>query len=98
MDWSLPGTLSGPFSMHPAKCVWSWYPNQETEYHVDWRFGQRYGVVTWGSDFKWLITWFDAKDIPLAGRTTLGGGAASFDLSKGTTSPLREDERKALGL
>ena len=47
---------------------------------------------------EWKVAWFPAADVPLKGRTILGGGEAEFDLSKAEIVPLDAKTVKALGL
>ena len=63
-----------------------------------WVSGDRYGVVTRTGE-EWHITWFNADEVPLEGRSILfGRGDVTFDLDKARTEPLPEDEVTALGL
>jgi hypothetical protein len=66
---------------------------------VAWRKGDRYGVVTQGKDQAWRVSWFDATDVPIQGRSPLlGGGSVEFDLTKGRTEALPREQAEAIGL
>jgi len=84
----------GPFTMSPERFgpienkgrpkAWDY------RHAVQWRFGERYGVVTTGAGQARSVTWFDAADVPLRGRNFVtGGGEVVFDLSKGVIEPWR---------
>jgi hypothetical protein len=86
---------------------WTWKPSAkgrraysagEVGEPLAWVFGDRYGVVT-RTDEEWRVTWFNAADVPLTGRSILrGGGRVTLDLSQGQTEPLSADEVENLGL
>ncbi len=51
---------------------------------VQWRNGQRYGVLTRTLDREWKVWWFDVPDVPLRGRLwILGGGRVELQLTHG---------------
>lgn len=99
MMWASPYPIRlAPSAWHPAK----WGPhdiaNPELEWQTYWRTGQKYGVVMQTQKGEWRVAWFPAADVPLQGRTVLGGGKAEFDLSKAEIVPLDANTVKALGL
>ena len=66
---------------------------------VAWIPGERYAVFTRRTDGKWYVTRFAAEDVPLQERSTvLGGGNATFDLSKEQAEMLAADKANELGL
>ena len=103
MEWSPKSELSTPFTMHPARCVWSYqspdHPKVNWNAHVRWEPGERYGVVTRNAADIWRVSWFEANTVPLRGRSWLfGGGEASFDVYEGQMVPLSAEQVKSLGL
>jgi hypothetical protein len=103
MEWSPNSELSVPFTMHPARCIWSFQnpdrPKVDWHAYVRWQPGERYGVVTRSRDGTWRISWFEADSAPIRGRRwLLGGGEASFDITAGRTVPLSAEQVRTLGL
>lgn len=91
--------IFGPFTMSGLTSGGD--RRQTTDFHdqVAWIFGERYGVITRGRDRGWRITWFEASEVPLIGRSILTGqGTATFDLTNGQTEPLPAGDVESLGL
>jgi hypothetical protein len=95
MPW-YPRHVLGPFTMHPAGCSWSYHNGpvplgNDWNACVQWRRGERYGVVTRAKDLSWCVTWFAPESATIIGALPLlGGGQANFDLALGKTEPLPE--------
>jgi hypothetical protein len=90
-----------PAEKHPAdrNGIYGDPPHMQTiGSSVRWRTGERYGVVMQTKTGEWRVAWFPAAEVPLQGRTPLGGGKVEFDLSKAEIVPLDADTVKALGL
>lgn len=94
-----------PFTMHPSGCTLCDArfrdPSKTIEWSVpvEWRWGERYGLVTMDRGGTWRVTWFAANDVPFKGHwLILGNGEAYFDMSKGNTTILLEEQRKELRL
>ena len=98
MDWSPYHIFPG--RMTPQSCTLS-YPAEEARLvrrDVMWQFGNRYGVVTRGTDKKWRITWLNAADVPIHGRVFLfGEGEVEMDLAKGQTELMNTDDIRRFG-
>ena len=97
------GELSDPFTLHPARCVWSYQnpdnPKVNWDAYVRWQPGERYGVVTRSTAGAWRVSWFEANAVPLRGRWwPFGGGEASFDVTAGQMVPLSAEQLTTLGL
>lgn len=102
LDWSPPGILPPPLTMHPAQCGWSLQrpedPKVDWHAYVRWRPGERYGVVTRTAGV-WRVHWFDADAVPLRGRWwPVRGGEAAFDVAVGQAASLSAGQVAAMGL
>lgn len=66
---------------------------------IAWLPGERYGMITMTNDGEWRIVWFNADAVQLTDRSLLvGGGSATFDLSRGQAEKLSDKEVTRLGL
>lgn len=91
--------IFGPFTMSDLASGGDRPDASDFQDRVAWRFGERYGVITRSRDREWRITWFEAGEVPLFGRSLLTGqGTATFDLTKGQTEPLAAGDVESLGL
>jgi hypothetical protein len=105
MDFYPRSELIIPFTVHPSEWIWS-RPIHDANSgkifwsaYVQWRRGDRYGVVTMAGKEIWLLTWFSANDVPITEREfLLSNGAAHFDMSNGNTIVLTNEQRQRLNL
>ncbi len=105
LDWYFPSEIGVPYTGHPASCIWSYAagdrdpPRIDWAAYVRWRDAERYGIVIRRKRGPWEVTWFEAAQVPVRGRVPLlGGGQATFDLSRGKMVPLAAQEVEHLGL
>jgi hypothetical protein len=104
MDWYPRSETRVPFTMRPSESVWSSLelkkaPEIDWDAYVQWRCGERYGVVTRTRSGSWRVTWLKSKDVPIkAHRFIIGNGEAYFDLNKGKTIILQEEQLRDLRL
>jgi hypothetical protein len=100
MNWS--PSMIVPFAMNPRDCTISYVMGTGpviANRYVMWRFGSRYGVVTRQDEKVWRVYWFQAQDVPLAGRRfLLGEGTAAFDLLKAKAEQPAADLLRRLGI
>lgn len=93
--------LGVPSPIHPGDAGFyrPAHLERDASWEIQWKQADRFGVVIQRDDRSWWVTWFDAGDVPINGRTpVLGGGSAIFDLNNGRAEPFPLEKVKDLGL
>jgi hypothetical protein len=105
MDFYPRSELYKPFTMRPSECGLANARFRDDSKTIDWsapvewQWGERYGVVTMDRTGTWRVTWFTAPDLPMKGHWfIIGNGEAYFDMSKGSSTVLTDEQRKKLRL
>jgi len=102
MHWLIQYGVGAPFPKRPGALDFHELepPVHDVTWYVQWKQGDRFGVVVQRDDRSWWVTWFDADAVPVSDQTpVLGGrGRAIFDLNNGRPEPFPLEKVKDLGL
>jgi hypothetical protein len=101
MPWLL--RKAGPFTMHPDRCVVSYFYNEDKPHfraEVQWISSSRVGVLRRTKEDKWFVAWFDEPKSHLQNRSLLlGGGEWAVSLNEADkVQPLTQEQLRALGM
>lgn len=106
MMWLVRAPTVLPFrkAMHPARCSFSLYYGDcegmgvESEHCVEWKDGQKYGVITMDQQSRWNVYWFRNDEVSITGLSLFRQGTVNLATNQRNAVAVDAARLRDLGL